>query len=165
MSLRIRQTENVTQFAKRLSTIYNQIEGASNEVAVKSFQQALLPGNELRKDLVQFPVVTMKALIARANQFIETEEDEVRAQESFGLYQEEKPSKKDKRSSQREEVDRNRVSSTSAMASVPISRVARNLSQNYLLQGCKHDLQRADLQAPQQDQVTTLLQVAAANEG
>ena len=79
MALRMRQTENVTQFAKRLWTIYSQIEDASDEVDVKSFQQALLPGNELRKDLVWFPVVTMKPLMARANQFIKTEEDEARA--------------------------------------------------------------------------------------
>ena len=61
-------------FAKRFWTVYNQIKDAT-EVAVKSFKQALLLGNELRKDLVRFPVVTMKALMARANQFIEQEED------------------------------------------------------------------------------------------
>ena len=60
MALRMWQNENLTQFAKRFWTIYSQIEGASNEVAVKSFQQALLLGIELRKDLVRFPMVTMR---------------------------------------------------------------------------------------------------------
>ena len=144
--------------------IYSQIEGAFDEVVVKSFQQALLSSNELRKDLVQFPVVTMKALMARANQFIETEEDEARARESFGLYQEEKPSKKDKRSSRREEVKQGLVKLNSGFGSHLWGRQEIQ-ARNYLLQGYKHNLQRADLQAPQQDQVTALLQVAAANEG
>ena len=81
-----------------------------------------MPGIELRKDLVRFPVVTMKVLMDRANQFIKTEEDEARARENFGLYQEEKPSKKETRSFRREESDRHRALSTSAAASVPTSR-------------------------------------------
>ena len=105
MALKMRQNENVTQFPKRFWTNYSQIEGASDEVGFKSFQQALLPGNELLKDLVWFTVVTLKALMAQANQFIQTEEDEARAWENFGLSQEDKPSKKDKRTSRREEVD------------------------------------------------------------
>ncbi|KAJ8639945.1 hypothetical protein MRB53_016639 [Persea americana] len=96
MALRMRQNENVTQFAKRFWTVYSQIEGAFDEMAVKSFQHALLPGIELWKDLVWFPVVTMKALMAQANQFIIAEEDEVQGRENFGLYQDDKPSKKDK---------------------------------------------------------------------
>ena len=109
MALKMRQNKNVTQFAKRFWTIYSQIEGASDEVVVKSFQQALLPGNQLWKDLVRFPVVIMKALMAWANQFIETEEDDARAWENFGLSPEDKPSKKDKRSSRREESDQHRA--------------------------------------------------------
>ena len=97
MAIRMRRTENVTQFAKRFWTVYSQIKDATDEVAIKSFKQALLLGNELRKDLVRFPVVTMKALMARVNQFIEQEEDEARARESFGLWKEDRPSKKDKK--------------------------------------------------------------------
>ena len=37
MALRMREDENVTQFARRFWTIYSQIEGAFDEVAVKSF--------------------------------------------------------------------------------------------------------------------------------
>ena len=85
MALRMREDENVTQFARRFWTIYSQIEGTSDEVAVKSFQQALLPDIKLRADLVMFPMVTMKALMAPANRFIRAEEDEVRGQENFGL--------------------------------------------------------------------------------
>ena len=55
--------------------VYSQIEDATDEVAIKSFKQALLPGNELRKDLVRFPMIKMKALMAQVNQFIEQEED------------------------------------------------------------------------------------------
>ncbi|XXG53244.1 hypothetical protein AAC387_Pa03g1365 [Persea americana] len=121
MALRMQQTENVTQFAKRFWTIYSQIEGASDKVAVKSFQQAQLLSIELQKDLVRFPVVTMKALMAQANQFIKTEEDEARARENFSLCHEERPSKKEKRSSRRVELDRHRASLTSLAASVPTS--------------------------------------------
>ena len=63
----------------------------------------------------------MKALMARANQFIRAEEDEARGWENFGLYQEDRPSKKDKKSSMREESDRHRALSTSAAASEPTS--------------------------------------------
>ena len=41
MALRMREDENVTQFARRLWTVYSQIESASKEMAVKFFQQAL----------------------------------------------------------------------------------------------------------------------------
>ena len=110
MAIIMRRTENITQFAKRFWSIYSQIEDASNRVAIKSFKQALLPGNELRKDLLWFPVITVKALMARVNQFIEQEEDEARARESFDLWQEDRPSKKDKKSSRREQVDQSKTS-------------------------------------------------------
>ena len=90
-------------------------------MAIKSFKQALLLGNELRKDLVRFPMVTVKALMAWVNQFIEQEEDKARAREGFGLWQEARPSKKDKKSSRREEVNRNKASSSSVVASGPTS--------------------------------------------
>ena len=66
-------------------------------------------------------MVTIKALMAQTNQFIRAEEDEARGRENFGLYQEDGLSKKDKKSSRREELDRNRAPSTSAAASVPTS--------------------------------------------
>ena len=78
-------------------------------MAVKSFQRALRPGIELRTDLVRFPVVTIKALMARVNQFIRAEEDDARGRENFGLHQEDWPSKKDKKSSKREESDQHRA--------------------------------------------------------
>ena len=37
MALRMQEDESVAQFAKRLWTVYSQIEGASDEVAIKSF--------------------------------------------------------------------------------------------------------------------------------
>ena len=52
MTLRMWENENVTQFAKRFWMVYSQIKGASDEVAVKSFQQDLRPGLNLRTDLV-----------------------------------------------------------------------------------------------------------------
>ena len=85
MVIRMRRTENITQFAKRFWTIYSQIDDATDRVAIKSFKQALLPGNELRKDLVLFHLVTVKALMARVNQCIEQEEDSAQARKSFDL--------------------------------------------------------------------------------
>ncbi|XXG88312.1 hypothetical protein AAC387_Pa12g0537 [Persea americana] len=61
----------------------------------------------------------MTALMARLNQFIEQEEDDARAQESFSLSQEDRPSKKDKKLSRREDADRNKASSSSAVAPIP----------------------------------------------
>ena len=63
----------------------------------------------------------VKALMARVNQFIEQEEDEARARESFGLWQENRPSKKDNKLFRREEMDQNKASSSSAVAPIPIS--------------------------------------------
>ena len=64
----------------------------------------------------------MKALMARVNQFIEQEEDEAQARESFGLWPEDNPSKKDKKLSRRETADRNKTQSSSAVAPVPALR-------------------------------------------
>ena len=38
MVLRMQEDENIIQFTRRFWTVYSQIEGASNKVAVKSFQ-------------------------------------------------------------------------------------------------------------------------------
>ena len=48
MALRMQEDESVTQFARRFWTVYSQIECASEELAVKSFQLALRPGIQLR---------------------------------------------------------------------------------------------------------------------
>ena len=62
-----------------------------------------MAGIELRAHLVMYPVATMKELMARVNQFIRAEEDEVRGRENFGLSQKDQPSKEDRRSSRRED--------------------------------------------------------------
>ena len=104
MALRMREDKNVTQFARRFWTVYSQIECASEEMAVKSFQLALRPGIQLRAQLVMYPVATMKELMTRANWFIRVEEDEVHGWENFGLSQKDRPSKgdRDNRSSRKE---------------------------------------------------------------
>ena len=83
---------------------------------MKSFQQALRPGIELRAQLVMYLVATMKELMTRANRFIREEEDKVRGRENFSLTQKAAP-KGDSRSSRREDrrrdpyPDRRRASS------------------------------------------------------
>ncbi|XXG67552.1 hypothetical protein AAC387_Pa06g0874 [Persea americana] len=117
MALRMREDENVTQFARRFWTVYSQVESSFEELVVKSFQQALRLGIELRAQLVMYPVATMKELMARANRFIRAEEDKVQGRENFVLSQKDRPSKGDKRSSRREDrrrdssLDRHRASS------------------------------------------------------
>ncbi|XXG47636.1 hypothetical protein AAC387_Pa02g2249 [Persea americana] len=54
----------------------------------------------------------MKPLMARANQFIRAEKEEARGRENFGLHQGDRPSKKDKKSSRREESDRHKAPSS-----------------------------------------------------
>ncbi|XXG54223.1 hypothetical protein AAC387_Pa03g2164 [Persea americana] len=103
MALRMQEDENVTQFARRFWTVYSQIECASEELAVRSFQLALQPGIPLRAQLVMYPVTTMKELMTRANRFILAEEDEIRGRENFGLTKKSQPAKADSRSSRRED--------------------------------------------------------------
>ena len=63
-----------------------------------------------------YPVATMKELMAWATRFIRAKKDEARGRENFGLSQEDRPSKKDKGSSKREDrrrapsLDRHRAS-------------------------------------------------------
>ena len=83
MAMRMKDSENVTQFAKRFWTTFSEVENGDEGIAIKSFKQGLLPGNDLRKDLVRFPVNSISALMSRINQFIKQEEDEVRALENF----------------------------------------------------------------------------------
>ncbi|XXG88794.1 hypothetical protein AAC387_Pa12g0960 [Persea americana] len=103
IALRIQEDESVTQFARRFWTVYSQIECASEELAMKSFQLALRPGIPLQAQLVMYPVTTMKELMTRANQFILAEEDEARGRENFGLTKKSQPAKGDSRSSRRED--------------------------------------------------------------
>lgn len=71
MMIRMRRTENITQFSKRFWTIYSQIEDTTDRVVIKSFKQPILLGNELWKDLVRFPVVTVKTLMAQARKIFD----------------------------------------------------------------------------------------------
>ncbi|XXG78142.1 hypothetical protein AAC387_Pa08g2147 [Persea americana] len=103
MALRMQENESVTQFARRFWTVYSQIECASEELAVRSFQLALQPGIPLRAQLVMYPVTTMQELMTRANRFILAEEDEARGRENFGLTKKSQPAKADSRPSRRED--------------------------------------------------------------
>ncbi|XXG54906.1 hypothetical protein AAC387_Pa03g2674 [Persea americana] len=103
MALRMQENESVTQFARRFWTVYSQIECASEELAVRSFQLALQPGIPLRAQLVMYPVTTMRELMTRANRFILAEEDEARGRENFGLTKKSHPTKGDSRYSRRED--------------------------------------------------------------
>lgn len=91
MAIRMQQTENITKFTKRFWTVYSKVENVGDKLTIKTFKQFLLPGNELRKNLVRFPLVSMKALMARVNQFIEQEDNEARAPKNFGLWQDKAP--------------------------------------------------------------------------
>ncbi|XXG56502.1 hypothetical protein AAC387_Pa03g3891 [Persea americana] len=95
MALRMREDENVTQFTRRFWIVYSQIKGISDEMVVKSFQQALRPGTNLRAHLVMFPVATMKELMTRASRFIKVEEDEARARENLGCRHKDRPPRSD----------------------------------------------------------------------
>lgn len=111
MAMRMRRDENITRFTKRFWTIYSQIEDANEQLAVMCFKEALLPGTELRRELVRYPVGTMKALMTRVNQFVEQEEDETRARENFGLKLqdgrfEDRPPQKDRKPFRKEERGR-----------------------------------------------------------
>ena len=86
---------------------------------MKSFQQALQQGIELRAQLVMYPVATMKELMTRANRFIWAEEDEVQGRENFSLTQKAAP-KGDSKSSRREDRRRD-PSSNRHTASSPES--------------------------------------------
>ena len=65
--------------------MYCQIENSNDEVADNAFKNALLPENDLRRALVRNPVHSMTALMAQVNRYVEQEEDDLRAKESFGL--------------------------------------------------------------------------------
>ena len=64
MTMRMKDSENVTQFAKRFWTTFSEVENGDEGIAIKSFKQGLLPGNDLRKDLVRFPVNSISALMS-----------------------------------------------------------------------------------------------------
>lgn len=117
----MKQSENVTKFTKRFWTICSQIKDANDELAVMCFKVALLPRNDLRREIVRYPMTTMKALMARVNQLVEQEEDEVRAQENFGMKHGDKPSAKDQKPFHRKETDQSKAHSRSMMISTPAS--------------------------------------------
>ena len=109
MAMKMKQGENVTQFAKRFWAVYSQIENSKDEVAVFAFQNALLPDSDLRKDLARNPVSSIAALMAIANRYIAQEDDQARARENHGTAQKdrgERPSKKDGGPSRRDEPRR-----------------------------------------------------------
>lgn len=126
MAIRMKENENVTRFAMRFWTIYSQIEDANDEMVVMCFKEALLPGNELRREFIRYPVATMKALMTRVTQFIEQEEDNTRARENFRLKREgtrsrDGPPLVDKKLFPRKEKSHDKVPSGSVMTSAPTS--------------------------------------------
>ena len=85
MALRMKPEENITKFAKRFWAIYSRIENSKEGVVIFAFQNALRPGNDLRKDLARCPPATIPALMSRVTQFVAQEEDEDRGRESHGI--------------------------------------------------------------------------------
>ena len=141
MAIRMRLTKNVTQFAKRFWITYSQIEDASDELAIKSFKQALLPGIELRKDLVRFPMVTMKALMAWVNQLLNKKKIRPELGKALAFGQRITPPRKIRNYLGGRRQTETRPRQAQQWPRFLPQRAARSPS----LQGCEHHLQGADL--------------------
>ena len=69
LSMTIREWESVKAYTERYWEMFNEIDGDSDEVAIRTFKVGLPPEHGLRKSLTGKPVTSLQQLMDRVNKY------------------------------------------------------------------------------------------------
>ena len=78
LSMRMKDLESLKSYSSRYWEVYNEVDGCTEEIAIKTFKLGLDPESELRHNLSRRPAKSMRDLMSRIEQFIWVDDDRAR---------------------------------------------------------------------------------------
>ena len=78
MSMRMKDSESLKNYSTRYWEVYNEVDGGTEDMAIKTFKEGLHPEFELRHSLSKRSARSMRDLMSRIEQYVQVEEDRAR---------------------------------------------------------------------------------------
>ena len=78
MSMRMKDLESLKNYPARYWEVYNEVDGGTEDMAIKTFKEGLHPESELRHSLSKRSARSMRDLMSRIEQYVQVEEDRAR---------------------------------------------------------------------------------------
>ena len=78
MSMRMKDSESLKSYSLRYWEVYNEVDGCTEEIAIKIFKLGLDLESELRHNLSRRPAKSMRDLMSQIEQFVRVEDDRAR---------------------------------------------------------------------------------------
>ena len=78
MSMRMKDSESLKNYSARYWEVYNEVDGGTEDMAMKTFKEGLHPESELRHNLSKRSARSMRDLMSRIEQYVRVEEDKAR---------------------------------------------------------------------------------------
>jgi hypothetical protein len=76
--MRMKDSESLKSYSSRYWEVYNEVDGGTKEMAIKTFKLGLNPKSELRHNLSRRLAKSMRDLMSRIEQYVQVEVDRVR---------------------------------------------------------------------------------------
>jgi hypothetical protein len=74
----MKDSESLKSYSSRYWEVYNEVDGCTEKIAIKTFKLGLDPKSELRHNLSRRPAKSMRDLMSRIEQFVGVEDDRAR---------------------------------------------------------------------------------------
>ena len=78
LSMSMRESESLKNYSSKYWELYNEVDGYSEELAVKTFKWDLTPNFELRQALTRTPAQNIQDLMSWIEQYVRVDEDQAR---------------------------------------------------------------------------------------
>jgi hypothetical protein len=78
LSMRMKDSESLKSYSSRYWKVYNEVDGCTEEIAIKTFKLGFDPEFELRHNLSRKLAKSMRDLMSRIEQFVLVEDDRAR---------------------------------------------------------------------------------------
>uniref|UniRef100_A0A2N9GII3 Retrotransposon gag domain-containing protein n=1 Tax=Fagus sylvatica TaxID=28930 RepID=A0A2N9GII3_FAGSY len=76
--MRMKDSESLKSYCSRYWEVYNEVDGCTEEIAIKTFKLGLDPKSEPRHNLSRRPAKSMRDLMSQIEQFVRVEDDRTR---------------------------------------------------------------------------------------
>ena len=73
--MRMKDSESLKSYSSRYWKVYNEVDGGTEEMAIKTFKLGLDPESKLRHNLSRRPAKSMRDLMSWIEQFVRVEDD------------------------------------------------------------------------------------------
>ncbi len=74
----MKDLESLKSYSSRYWEVYNEVDGCTEEIAIKTFKLGLDLDSKLRQNLTKRPAKSMRDLMSRIEQFVRLEDDRMR---------------------------------------------------------------------------------------